>query len=398
MKNFAKETQIVHGAPIRHVTSRDLAPPIHLTSTFTFEDSNQGSGVFDGSHEGYVYTRISNPTVDLLQEKIAVLEEGEAAIATASGMAAVAAAGMALAKPGDNLVSCTTLYGGVFALFDKHFKDLNIQARFISPRNGASRDRLERLIDEKTRFLYMETPANPTLDVIDIALWASAARKAGIPLIVDNTFASPFLQRPLALGADIVVHSATKYLGGHGDIIGGLIVGSREMMGLIQEEHTKNFGPIMSPFNAWLFLRGVKTLALRMERHGENALCIAKWLESHPEVTRVYYPGLPSSPGHAIAKKQMKNFGGMIAFEVKGGVAAGRALMDNLRLCVIAVSLGDCETLLQHPASMTHATYSKEDRKKAGITDGLIRLSVGIEHVDDIIADLENALASVPMR
>ncbi len=230
----------------------------------------------------------------------------------------------------------------------------------------------------------------------DIALWASIAGKAGIPLIVDNTFASPYLQRPLELGADIVVHSATKYLGGHGDIIGGLIVGSHEMMGHIKEEYTKNFGPIMSPFNAWLFLRGIKTLALRMERHGENALRIAEWLESHPHVKRVYYPGLASSPGHAIAKKQMKNFGGMIAFEVKGGLAGGRILMDNLRLCVIAVSLGDCETLLQHPASMTHATYSKGDREKAGIADGLIRLSVGIESVDDIIADLENALASVP--
>ncbi|MCP4695058.1 MAG: aminotransferase class I/II-fold pyridoxal phosphate-dependent enzyme, partial [Desulfobacterales bacterium] len=288
----------------RHVTSRDLAPPIHLTSTFTFEDSSHGSGVFDGSHEGYVYTRISNPTVDLLQEKIAVLEGGEAAIATASGMAATAAAGMALAKPGDNFVSCTTLYGGVFALFNKHFNDLNIQARFITPAAGGSRGPLERLIDPGTRFLYMETPANPTLDVIDIAMWASVARKFGIPLIVDNTFASPYLQRPLELGADIVVHSATKYLGGHGDIIGGLIVGSNEMMARVKEEYTKNFGPIMSPFNAWLFLRGIKTLALRMERHGENALCIARRLESHPRVARVYYPGLESSPGHAVAKKQ----------------------------------------------------------------------------------------------
>ncbi len=392
MKNVTKETQIVHGAQIRHVTSRDLAPPIHLTSTFTFENSSQGSGVFDGSREGYVYTRISNPTVDLLQEKIAVLEGGEAAIATASGMAAVAAAGMALAKPGDNLVSCTTLYGGVFALFNRHFKDLNIRTRFISPRVGTSRNRLERLIDNKTRFLYMETPANPTLDIIDISLWASVAQKNGIPLIVDNTFASPFLQRPLELGADIVVHSATKYLGGHGDIIGGLVVGNNEMMSHIKEEYTKDFGPIMSPFNAWLFLRGIKTLALRMERHGENALCIAKWLEAHPKVKRVYYPGLASSPGHAIAKKQMKNFGGMIAFEIKGGRAAGKTFMDNLKLCVIAVSLGDCATLLQHPASMTHSTYPKEDREKAGISDGLIRLSVGIEHVDDIIADLENAL------
>ncbi|MCP4691321.1 MAG: methionine gamma-lyase, partial [Desulfobacterales bacterium] len=226
--------------------------------------------------------------------------------------------------------------------------------------------------------------------------WASVARKFGIPLIVDNTFASPYLQRPLELGADIVVHSATKYLGGHGDIIGGLIVGSNEMMARVKEEFTKNFGPIMSPFNAWLFLRGIKTLALRMERHGENALCIARRLESHPRVARVYYPGLESSPGHAVAKKQMKNFGGMIAFEVKGGMAAGRTFMDHLQLCVIAVSLGDCETLVQHPASMTHSPYSREEREKAGITDGLIRVSVGVEHVDDIIADIENAIESIP--
>jgi methionine-gamma-lyase len=218
------------------------------------------------------------------------------------------------------------------------------------------------------------------------------AKQNHIPLIVDNTFASSYLQSPLKLGADIVIHSATKYLGGHGDIIGGMIVGSKKMIEHIKDEYVKHYGPIMSPFNAWLILRGVKTLGVRMERHCQNAMKIAGWLEAHPKVSKVYYPGLSSHPGHLIAKKQMRQFGGMLSFEVKGGIETGKRIMDNVRLCVLAVSLGDCETLIQHPASMTHATYTKSERVQAGIADGLIRLSVGIEHVDDIIRDLEDAL------
>jgi methionine-gamma-lyase len=395
MQRFAGDTDIVHGISRRHTRTRDLVAPIHMTATFTFDDCEQGSGVFAGSHEGYVYTRVSNPTLDLLQEKMARLEAGQDAVATASGMSAIAATAMALAGAGDNFVSCSTLYGGTFALFGRHLKRFGIEGRFIPPADANRAGRLEPLMDRNTRFLFMETPANPTLDVIDIALWAAAAASRGVPLVVDNTFASPFLQRPLTLGADIVVHSATKYLGGHGDVVGGVIVGSRDTMARIREEYTTHFGPIMSPFNAWLFLRGIKTLALRMTRHSDNALKIARWLASHPAVATVHYPGLASHPGHDLARRQMARFGGMLAFEVAGGLDAGRRFMNALSLCAIAVSLGDCETLVQHPASMTHSTYSPAERRQAGIAEGLIRMSVGIEDPADIIADLEQGLAAV---
>ncbi|WP_373501563.1 PLP-dependent aspartate aminotransferase family protein [Desulfococcus sp.] len=396
MKKLTQETEIVHGVHSDHVTSFDLVPPIHMTSTFKFKDADHGADLFSGKSTGYIYTRIGNPTVDLLEKKIAVLEGGESAVATASGMAAVAAAALTLTAPGDNFVACSTLYGGTFALFSSDLARLNIHARFVSHRRSGSLKEIEEKIDGDTRFLYIETPANPTLDIIDIPLWADTARRHDIPLIVDNTFASPYLQRPLAMGADLVLHSATKYLGGHGDLIGGLIVGSKRMIGQIRESHMNHFGPVMSPFNAWLILRGLKTLALRMDRHSDTALMIAERLLSHPRVAAVFYPGLASHPGHSLARRQMKKFGGMIAFEVHGGVVAGKAVMNGVTLCTLAVSLGDCETLIQHPASMTHAVYSPSERKLAGISDGLIRLSVGLEHPDDILGDLRQALDRVP--
>jgi methionine-gamma-lyase len=331
----------------------------------------------------------------MFQAKMAILEGGEDAIATSSGMSAIASIALSLAKPGDNFISCTTVYGGTFALFTENLKALQIEARLISPALSDSKKAIESLVDKKTRFLYMETPANPTLDVIDIEMWAGIARKHLIPLVVDNTFATAYLQNPLLIGADVVVHSATKYISGHADVIGGVIVGKKKMMDRIRAEYIHHFGPAMSPFNAWLFLRGIKTLAVRMERHCLNAMRVAEWLNSHPKVTKVYYPGLPSHPGHSIAKKQMKCFGGMIAFEVSGGIRAGQAVMDNVHICRLAVSLGDCDTLIQHPASMTHSTYTKEDRAAAGIPDGLIRISVGIEHADDIIKDLENSFSFI---
>ncbi len=395
MKRHARDTVIVHGIETRHTTSMDLVPPIHLTSTFRFRDVDHGAGIFSGTDAGFVYTRISNPTVDLFQEKMAAVEGAEAALAAASGMSAIAAAALTLAASGDNFVCSTTVYGGTFSLFNRHFKRFRIEARFIPPRVAQSADRLGDLVDDRTRFLFIETPANPTLDIIDIRLWAMIARKNGIPLIVDNTFASPYLQRPIDLGAELVVHSTTKYIGGHGDIIGGVLVGSKAMIDRVREAYAHHFGPVMSPFNAWLFLRGIKTLALRMERHCDSALRIAQWLEAHPKVERVYYPGFPDHPGHEIAKKQMRKFGGMVAFEVTGGLAAGKRVMDAVELCTLAVSLGDCESLIQHPASMTHATYTAEERLEAGIADGLIRLSVGIEDPEDVIADLEAALNEV---
>lgn len=395
MKKEAKETQVVHGIHTGDTNTLDLVAPIHMTSAFEFKNAAHGAGLFSGKDDGYIYTRISNPTVSMFQAKMAILEGGEDAIATSSGMSAIASIALSLAKPGDNFVSCATVYGGTFALFTENLKALQIEARLISPALSDSKKAIESLVDKNTRFLYMETPANPTLDVIDIEMWAGIARKHLIPLVVDNTFATAYLQNPLLIGADVVVHSATKYISGHADVIGGVIVGKKKMMDRIRAEYIHHFGPTMSPFNAWLFLRGIKTLAVRMERHCLNAMRVAEWLNSHPKVTKVYYPGLPSHPGHPIAKKQMKCFGGMIAFEVSGGIKAGQAVMDNVRICRLAVSLGDCDTLIQHPASMTHSTYTKEERTAAGIPDGLIRISVGIEHADDIIKDLENSFSFI---
>ena len=395
MKKVAKETQIVHGIHTGDKNISDLVAPIRMTSAFRFKSADHGARLFAGKDEGYIYTRISNPTLSLLQEKMAVLEGGEDSIATSSGMSAIASTILSIAKPGDNFISCITVYGGTFALFTQRFKDLKIEARLVPPSSYHITKKIDKLMDKNTKFLYLETPANPTLDIIDIEMWASISEKHNIPLIVDNTFATPYLQNPLHLGADIIVHSATKYIGGHADIIGGIIVGTKKMMDQIREKYVHHFGPTMSPFNAWLFLRGIKTLALRMERHSINALKIARWLEAHPKILKVYYPGLPSHAGHHIAKKQMKYFGGMIAFEVMGGIKAGKIVMDNVQICKLAVSLGDCDTLIQHPASMTHSTYPKKDRINAGITDGLIRLSVGIESADDIIDDLKNTFSLI---
>ena len=388
------ETKIVHGAHADYPTM-DLVPPLHLTSTHKFRDSAHAAAVFGGEEESYVYARVGNPTVRLLEEKMAALEGGEDAIATASGMAAVSMTALALLKPGENFISCNSIYGGTFKLFSEFSRKWDVEARFLAPKDCRHVDAVEELIGEKTRFLFIETPANPTLDIISIALWAFVAREHNLPLVVDNTFASPYLQNPLRHGDNIiVVHSTTKYLNGHGDNIGGVIVGNKTDISRIRE-YVHYFGPCMSPFNAWLILRGMKTLHLRMERHSDSAMKIAKWLEKYHRIERVHYPGLKSHPGHRLAKKQMKKFGGMIAFEVKGGLKAGKRVMDGVKLCALAVSLGDAETLIEHPASMTHATYSREDRLKAGIADGLVRLSVGLEHADDIIADLEQAFKRV---
>ena len=395
MKRVAKETQVVHGIHTGDENTLDLVAPIHMTSAFKFKNADHGAELFSGKCEGHIYSRTSNPTLTLLQEKMAVLEDGEDAIATSSGMSAIASTVLSLATPGNNFISCATIYGGTFALFTRRLKDLKVEARLIPPSSYSTVTQIEKLIDKNTKFLYMETPANPTLDIVDIELWAGVAKKHNIPLIVDNTFATPYLQNPLHLGGDIIVHSATKYISGHADTIGGVIVGTKKMMDQIKEKYVYYFGPTMSPFNAWLFLRGVKTLAVRMERHCINALKIAKWLEAHPKILKVYYPGLASHAGYHIAKKQMKYFGGMIAFEVMGGIKACKTVMDNVQICSLAVSLGDCDTLIQHPATMTHSTYSKEQRKEAGITDGLIRLSVGIENADDIIYDLENTFSLI---
>jgi methionine-gamma-lyase len=383
----AMQTLLVHGPK---APDPDLCPPLHMTSAFRFESADHGAGIFAGNVAGHAYSRISNPGGALLEEHLALIEGGEAAAATASGMAAIAAVALSLLGPGDNLVAGQALYGGTYALFNRHLAELGIEARFISPTSHA--DQVAARIDGRTRLVYLETPANPTLAVGDIAAWASAAHQHGALLAVDNTFATPVLQNPLALGADLVVHSATKYLGGHADAIGGAVIGSHSLLTHIRERYLNHFGPCISPFNAWLIARGIKTLALRMERHSANALALARQLVRHPAVERVHYPGLPDHPAHELAARQMRGFGGMLAFDLRDGQAAGKALMNHVRLCTLAVSLGDCNTLIQHPASMTHATYAPEARRAAGIGDGLVRISVGIEDVTDIVADIEMAL------
>jgi methionine-gamma-lyase len=380
-------TLAVHGP---EAPDPDLCPPLHMTSAFRFQSADHGAGIFAGTVAGHAYTRISNPTVALLEEHLARLEGGEAAAATASGMAAVAAVALSLLRPGENMVAGRALYGGSYALFSQHLAPLGIEARFLPPESSG--EEVAQRMDGATRLVYLETPANPTLAVGDIAAWAEAAHRGGALLAVDNTFATPVLQNPLALGADLVIHSATKYLGGHADVIGGALVAGRKLVERIRERTLNHFGPCISPFNAWLITRGIKTLALRMERHSANAMALARHLARHPAVARVHYPGLPDHPGHQLAARQMRLFGGMLAFELHGGLTAGKALMNRVRLCTLAVSLGDCNSLIQHPASMTHSTYSPEARRAAGIGDGLVRISVGIEALGDIMADLDAAL------
>lgn len=396
-KKYGFATLAIHGhthinkhegqAPIRSVST-----PIYQTSTFAFESAEEGAALFAGEKEGYFYTRIGNPTQAALEKDMAFLEGGEMGLAFGSGMAAISTVTMALAKPGDNLLSCSAIYGGTHAYFAHMLPKFNIESRPVDLHDVED---IEGNIDEKTRMIFFETPANPTLDVYDIDLIAAIGKKHGIAVVVDNTFASPYLQNPLAFGADVVVHSATKYLGGHGDAVAGMVVGSKEFMTPLRFDYLKDFGGIISPFNAWLILRGIKTLPVRMDRHCENAMEVAKYLSFHPRVVTVRYPGLRTDPGHELAKKQMRGFGGMITFEIEGGRDAGRKLCNNVELCTLAVSLGDCDTLIEHPASMTHSSYSEQELEMAGIKLGMVRISVGLENVEDIIADLRQALKKI---
>ena len=367
-----------------------LTPPLHLTSTFAFESAEAGGEMFAGERPGYIYSRISNPTLDLLEQRVANLEGGEAALANASGMGSITSLLWTFLEPGDEIIVDKTLYGCTFSFMHHGLRKFGITVTHVDmtePKN------LEAAMSEKTRIVYFETPANPNMRLVDIAAVSAIAKARGARVVVDNTYASPVLTRPLELGADLIVHSATKYLGGHGDLIAGLVVGSAEDIAQIRMFGMKDMtGAVMAPFTAMLVMRGLKTLDLRMQRHCASAMTVAQALEAHPSVAKVYYPGLESFEQHDVAKKQMAGFGGMIAFEVHGGMAAGIGVMNRLQLIQRAVSLGDAETLIQHPASMTHSTYTAEERAIHGISDGLIRLSVGLEEVDDILEDLIGAL------
>lgn len=367
-----------------------LNPPVFMTATYAFDRSDRGSAIFAGEEEGFIYSRVGNPTVDVLERRVADLEGGEAALATASGMGAVTAALWTLLASGDEVVADKTLYGCTFGLLEHHMPRFGVKVRFADlAKPGVAAE----AVTAGTRLVLTETPSNPDMRLVDLAALAEACRKAGALLLVDNTYCSPYLQNPLALGADLVLHSATKYLGGHGDLIGGLVVGSKALVDRLRFEGVKELnGACMSAMDAFLILRGLKTLALRMDRHCDNASALAEEIARHPAVERLHYPGLASHPQHELAKRQMRGMGGMMALELKGGLPAGRRFMDALRIATRAVSLGDAETLVQHPASMTHSNYSPEERARHGVADGLIRISVGLEDLDDLRADFRAAL------
>jgi len=373
-----------------------LTPPLHLTSTFAFETAEVGGELFDAQRDGHVYSRISNPTTDLLERRIAVLEGAEAGLALASGMGAITAAMWTLLAPGDEVIVDKTLYGCTFSFLQHGLAKFGITITHVDMTDP---ENLTAVISKATKIVYFETPSNPNMRLVDIEAIASIAHMSGAKVMVDNTYATPYLTQPIKHGADLVVHSATKYLGGHGDVVAGLLAGSAELVQAIRLYGMKDMtGAVMAPFNAMLILRGIKTLELRMDRHCASALAVAEMLSQHDAVQTVWYPGLPSFAQHELARRQMAQFGGMIAFEVKGGQQAGMEMMNRLTMITRAVSLGDAETLIQHPASMTHSTYTPQERTEHGISEGLVRLSVGLEGVDDVLADLEQALPRSPLR
>ena len=390
-KNLGFATRQIHAGKVSNDAGA-LCAPIYQTSTFEFETVEQGGARFAGQESGYIYSRLGNPTVGVVEAKMAELEGGEDALATASGMGAISTAIWSSVEAGDEIVASDTLYGCTYALLNHGICKFGVKVTFI---DMTDLEALKAALTEKTKVVYLETPCNPTLKIVDITAVAQAAHAFNpqIKVMVDNTFCTPYLQRPLELGADVVVHSATKYLNGHGDVIAGVVVGSKEFIGTCRMFGLKDMtGAVMSPFNAFLMARGMKTLDIRMERHCANAKKVAEFFASHPAVDKVYYPGLDTFPGHEIAARQMKLPGGMISIELKADKAATAAALNKLELCVIAVSLGDAETLVEHPATMTHSTYSAEELKMAGISEGLVRISIGLEDPEDIIADFKAVL------
>ena len=386
-------TTAIHAGTLKNLYGT-LAMPIYQTSTFIFDSAEQGGRRFALEEAGYIYTRLGNPTTTVLENKIAVLEEGEAGVAMSSGMGAISSTLWTVLKAGDHIVTDKTLYGCTFALMNHGLTRFGVEVTFVDTSNL---DEVKNAMKKNTRVVYLETPANPNLKIVDLeALSKIAHTNPNTLVIVDNTFATPYMQKPLKLGADIVLHSVTKYINGHGDVIAGLVVTNKELADQIRFVGLKDMtGAVLGPQDAYYIIRGMKTFEIRMERHCANAKKVVEFLNKHPKIEKVYYPGLETHPGYEIAKKQMKDFGAMISFELKGGFEAGKTLLNNLKLCSLAVSLGDTETLIQHPASMTHSPYTKEEREAAGITDGLVRLSVGLENVEDIIADLEQGLEKI---
>ena len=382
-------TAAIHAGEAPDPVTGALVPPLHLATTYHLGTAENGAAIFAGEKDAYVYTRWSNPTVATLERRVAALEHAEAALATGSGMAAISTAVLNVVSAGDHIVSARAIYPSTMHLFTEQLLPLGIETTFVDARDP---DRVAGAVRPNTKLVYLETPGNPTLALCDLEAISRIGRAAGVTTICDNTFATPVNQLPLDRGIDVVVHSATKYFCGHGDAVGGLVAGSRGFIERAATEPMRYFGSIMSPFPAYLILRGTQTLPLRVERHNASAQRIAEFLEAHPRVASVSYPGLASHPQHALARKQMRGFGGMVCFDLEGGVEAGIRLMNSVRICSLAVSLGDARSLITHPASTTHSVVSREARLTQGVTDGLVRLSVGLEDVEDLIADLESGL------
>jgi methionine-gamma-lyase len=390
-------TKAIHGRkhtdkhePEGHRPIRTLSTPIFMSSTFAFENSDHGAAIFAGKSPDYTYTRMGNPTTAALESEIAFLEGAEKGLAFASGMAAISHLTFLLVKPGQKFVFAKTIYGGTHKFFSSTCVD-DFKMTSVGV-DAANLEEVARAVDNDAKMLFIETPSNPTLACVDIQACADIAHRCQVPLVVDNTFLTPYLQCPIEFGADFVVHSATKYLNGHGDTVGGFVVGKNEPMTALHKQVLNIVGGCISPFNSWLILRGIRTLPVRMDRHCANAMEIAQFLSFHPKVARVYYPGLRTDPNYPLAKRQMRDFGGMVAFEVKGGREAAKTACDNVRIWTLAVSLGDVDSLISQPASTTHSAYKDEELRAAGIDPGLIRLSVGLEDVDDLIDDLRQAL------
>jgi methionine-gamma-lyase len=395
LKTNHVETNTIHAGKFKDIQFGSLTTPLYQTSTFIFDSAETGGKRFSGDESGYIYGRLGNPTVRELEEKIACLENTEDAAATGSGMAAISATVLGFINSGEHIISSDALYGCTRSFLEHQCKKFGISVTFVDMRNA---ENLVNALQKNTKLVYFETPINPNMVVLDIEMIVRFAKEHNLKSICDNTFLTPILQKPAEFGVDLIVHSATKYLNGHGDVLAGLICGSAEDIAHIKQTTLKDIGGIISPHDAWLIIRGMKTLVLRIEKHCENAKKVADFLQSHELVQSVYYPGLETHPQYLLVNRQMKAAGGVLAFELDGNYEDSMLFMNSLKLCTIAVSLGDAETLIQHPASMTHSPYEAEDRRAVGISDTLIRLSVGLEHIDDIIEDLEQALTILKTR
>jgi len=385
-------TKAVHAGNVKDTQYGALTTPIYQTSTFIFENCAQGAARFEGTEAGYIYTRLGNPTTSVLEAKIAALDGAEATLATSSGMGAISSVFWTITHSGAHVIADETLYGCTWALLSHGLTRFGVEVSLI---DTSDIENVKAALKPNTVAVYLETPANPNLKITDIEEIAKTAHEynSDIKVICDNTFASPYVQSPLSLGADVLVYSATKYLNGHGDVIAGFVSGKADFINQVRMVGVKDMtGSVLGPQEAFLILRGLKTFEVRMERLCSTAAKVAEFLNSHPKIEKVYYPGLESHPNHEVAKKQMRNFGAMMSFIVKGGKPAGEKLLNSLELCTLAVSLGSDQTLIEHPASMTHSTYDPQALVEAGVPAGLVRLSVGLENVEDIIEDLAKGL------